>query len=166
MSDVIQKAAELDRIHTVCEECTWKCRWQWLARSAEGGLLAKGISESCRYACSRRRAVMEGVDQFEQGLNKLMVFTSSSAGGGLIPSALIWGMVGENISSRTLSNVYDCRGCLIKLCNITKGLGRDTLRRLPPASGYEGYEDYMRHVELWKGWIQWERGDPLVRNNT
>ncbi|KAG0137661.1 hypothetical protein HOY82DRAFT_646849 [Tuber indicum] len=54
------------------------------------------------------------------------------------------------------------RYCLIKLSNITKGLRLDTLSRLPPAPGYEGYQDYIWQVELWKRWIQWEKGDPLV----
>lgn len=54
------------------------------------------------------------------------------------------------------------RGCLIELSNITKNLRRETLPRLPPAPGYEGYEEFSRQVELWKKWIQWEKGDPLV----
>ncbi|KAG0137656.1 hypothetical protein HOY82DRAFT_597377 [Tuber indicum] len=52
--------------------------------------------------------------------------------------------------------------CLIELSNITKGLRLDTLSRLPPAPGYEAYQDYTRQVELWKRWIQWKQGDPLV----
>lgn len=54
------------------------------------------------------------------------------------------------------------RSCLIELTNTTKGLRRETLPRLPPAAGYDGYEDWTKQVELWKRWIQWEKDDPLV----
>lgn len=54
------------------------------------------------------------------------------------------------------------RSCLIELSNTTKGLRRETLPRLPPAPGYDGYEDWTKQVELWKKWIQWEKDDPLV----
>ncbi|KAG0137652.1 putative mRNA 3'-end-processing protein rna14 [Tuber indicum] len=54
------------------------------------------------------------------------------------------------------------RGCLIELSNITKALNRDTPSRLPPALGCGGYHDYIRRVELWKRWIQWEQGYPLI----
>ncbi|CAZ83898.1 unnamed protein product [Tuber melanosporum] len=80
-------------------------------------------------------------DQFEQGLNKLTA---------------------RKFLQERSPMFMTARGCLIELSNITKGLRRDTLSRLPPAPGYEGYEDYTRQVELWKKWIQWEKGDPLV----
>lgn len=54
------------------------------------------------------------------------------------------------------------RSCLIELSNTTKGLRRETLPRLPPGAGYDGYEDWTKQVELWKKWIQWEKDDPLV----
>ncbi|KAG0134433.1 hypothetical protein HOY82DRAFT_577307 [Tuber indicum] len=54
------------------------------------------------------------------------------------------------------------RYCLLRLSNITKGLRLDILSRLPPAPGYDGYQYYTRQLELWKRWIQWEKGDPQV----
>lgn len=45
---------------------------------------------------------------------------------------------------------------------ITLGLARTSLPRLPPAAGFDGYEEYMQQVELWKRWINWEKNDPLV----
>ncbi|KAG0137665.1 hypothetical protein HOY82DRAFT_535356 [Tuber indicum] len=51
---------------------------------------------------------------------------------------------------------------MLTLSNITNGHRLDTLSRLPTAPGYEGYQDYIWQVELWKSWIQWEKGDPLV----
>lgn len=46
--------------------------------------------------------------------------------------------------------------------NITRGLVRTTLPRLPPAPGFEGDQEYEQQVRLWKGWISWEQEDPLV----
>jgi cleavage stimulation factor subunit 3 len=54
------------------------------------------------------------------------------------------------------------RGAFIELSNITQGLNRATLPRLPPALGFDGDEEYLRQVEIWKRWIQWEKDDPLV----
>ncbi|XP_014561740.1 hypothetical protein COCVIDRAFT_85956 [Bipolaris victoriae FI3] len=45
--------------------------------------------------------------------------------------------------------------------NITRGVIRTTLPKLPPAAGFDGYEEYMNQVKLWKNWIQWEKSDPL-----
>ena len=46
--------------------------------------------------------------------------------------------------------------------NITRGLVRTNLPRLPPAPGFEGHAEYMEQVELWRRWIAWEKDDPLV----
>lgn len=49
-----------------------------------------------------------------------------------------------------------------ELDNITRGLHRTTLPKLPPAVGCDGDDEYLRQVELWRKWIQWEKDDPLV----
>ena len=36
------------------------------------------------------------------------------------------------------------------------------MARLPPAPGFDGYEEHREQVAIWKRWIQWERTDPLV----
>lgn len=46
--------------------------------------------------------------------------------------------------------------------NITRGLNRTTLPRLPPAFGFEGDREYLQQVDLWRKWISWEQEDPLV----
>jgi cleavage stimulation factor subunit 3 len=46
--------------------------------------------------------------------------------------------------------------------NITRGLIRTTLPRLPPAHGFDGEPEYMQQVDFWKKWISWEQEDPLV----
>jgi len=48
------------------------------------------------------------------------------------------------------------------LQNITRELNRTTLPSLPPALGFEGDLEYMRQVDIWKKWIDWEKDDPLV----
>jgi cleavage stimulation factor subunit 3 len=45
--------------------------------------------------------------------------------------------------------------------NITRGIQRTTYPRLPPAPGFDGHDDYMTQVKLWKKWIQWEKNDPI-----
>jgi len=48
------------------------------------------------------------------------------------------------------------------LDNLTRGLKRTTLPRLPPAPGFQGDQEFLEQVKLWKAWIAWEKDDPLV----
>jgi len=48
------------------------------------------------------------------------------------------------------------------LQNITRDLNRTSLPTLPPALGFEGDTEYVKQVEIWKRWIEWEKEDPLV----
>lgn len=50
----------------------------------------------------------------------------------------------------------------IALDNITRHLDRTNLPRLPPASGFNGDQEFRDQVEMWKKWIAWEKEDPLV----
>ena len=54
------------------------------------------------------------------------------------------------------------RSSSIALENITRDLVRTTRPRLPPALGFEGDAEYVKQVEIWKRWINWEKEDPLV----
>ena len=54
------------------------------------------------------------------------------------------------------------RSSYTEVQNITRDLKRTTLPALPPALGFDGDVEYMRQVEIWKRWIQWEKDDPLV----
>lgn len=42
------------------------------------------------------------------------------------------------------------------------GLDRDSLPKLPPLRGCAGDQEFGRQVGLWRGWIKWEKEDPLV----
>lgn len=48
------------------------------------------------------------------------------------------------------------------LQNITRNLKRHSIPVLPPAFGFDGYEEYMSQLEIWKNWAKWEKEDPLV----
>ena len=54
------------------------------------------------------------------------------------------------------------RSSATELENITRGLQRTSMPTLPPALGFDGDQEYLRQVELWKAWIRWEKADPLV----
>lgn len=54
------------------------------------------------------------------------------------------------------------RSSYTELQNITRDLNRTSLPRLPPVPGSEGDIEFGQQVEIWKRWIQWEKGDPLV----
>lgn len=56
----------------------------------------------------------------------------------------------------------DARSAYVQLQNITRDLDRTTLPKLPPAPGFEGYDEYMNQVEIWNAWIQFEKKDELV----
>lgn len=54
------------------------------------------------------------------------------------------------------------RSASTALENLIRGLQRTTLPRLPPAFGFEGDQEYLHQLDLWKKWISWEQDDPLV----
>jgi cleavage stimulation factor subunit 3 len=54
------------------------------------------------------------------------------------------------------------RSSFTELQNITRDLNRTSLPRLPPVPGSDGDIEFGQQVEIWKRWIQWEKGDPLV----
>ena len=54
------------------------------------------------------------------------------------------------------------RSSFTELQNITKELNRHSLPTLPPAPGFDGSAEYVKQVDTWKRWIQWEKNDPLV----
>lgn len=54
------------------------------------------------------------------------------------------------------------RSANTSLENVTRGLVRTTLPRLPPVPGFYGDQEFQEQVKLWKAWIAWEKDDPLV----
>lgn len=54
------------------------------------------------------------------------------------------------------------RSSYTELQNLTRDLNRTTFPRLPPVPGSDGDVEYLLQIEIWKRWINWEKGDPLV----
>jgi cleavage stimulation factor subunit 3 len=54
------------------------------------------------------------------------------------------------------------KGANMALENLTRNLQRINLPRLQPSLGFEGDQEYLQQVDLWKKWIAWEKDDPLV----
>ena len=79
-------------------------------------------------------------DQFEMGLNKT---------------------TGRKYLSDKSPSYMSAKSANTALENITRGLQRTNLPRLPPAPGFDGDQEYLEQVELWKKWIAWEKSDPL-----
>ncbi|KAL3434436.1 mRNA 3'-end-processing protein rna14 [Aspergillus tetrazonus] len=80
-------------------------------------------------------------DQFEMGLNKL---------------------TGRKFLQEQSPSYMTARSSYTELQNFTRDLNRTTLPRLPPVPGSEGDIEYLQQIEIWKRWINWEKGDPLV----
>ncbi|KAI9929067.1 mRNA 3'-end-processing protein rna14 [Aspergillus wentii] len=80
-------------------------------------------------------------DQFEMGLNKL---------------------TGRKFLQEQSPAYMTARSSFTELQNITRDLIRTTLPRLPPVPGSEGDVEFTQQVEIWKRWVKWEKGDPLV----
>lgn len=57
------------------------------------------------------------------------------------------------MTARSANNVLE---------NLTRGIIRTTIPRLPPMLGFEGDQEYLQQVDLWKKWLAWEQEDPLV----
>jgi cleavage stimulation factor subunit 3 len=79
-------------------------------------------------------------DQFEMGLNKT---------------------TGRKFLAERSPAYMSAKSANTALENVTRGLQRTNLPRLPPAPGFEGGDEYRQQVEIWKRWIAWEKSDPL-----
>jgi cleavage stimulation factor subunit 3 len=97
-------------------------------------------------------------DSFETGLSKINVCYNRP------PTIAIANSVsqGRKFLQERSPAYMTARTCYTQLQNMTKDLDRTTLPKLPPAFGFEGDTEYMRQVEIWKSWIQWEKDDNLV----
>ncbi|KAF3763067.1 hypothetical protein M406DRAFT_292694 [Cryphonectria parasitica EP155] len=69
--------------------------------------------------------------------------------------------LGRALVSQHSPSYMSAKSANMALDNMTRRLQRGNLPRLPPAPGFDGDEEYMDQVELWKKWIAWEKSDPL-----
>ena len=99
-------------------------------------------------------------DKFEMDLNKMTVST--------FYSCVITGVASvdraqgrKNLQEKS-TEYMTARSVKTTLYSMTRGLDRSTRPRLPPQLGFEGDEEYMQQVQLWRNWIAWEKDDPLA----
>ncbi|OWP04685.1 hypothetical protein B2J93_5704 [Marssonina coronariae] len=103
--------------------------------------LRKAYQRAINVPMSSLNGLWKEYDQFEMSLNKI---------------------TGRKFLQEKSPSYMSARSANTALENITRGIARTTLPRLPPAPGFEGDQDYLQQVQLWKGWIQWEQEDPLA----
>ncbi|KAI1210062.1 uncharacterized protein F4807DRAFT_423690 [Annulohypoxylon truncatum] len=104
-------------------------------------VLRKAYQRAISIPMANVNSLWKEYDQFEMGLNK---------------------MTGRKFLQERSPSYMTARSANTHLENITRGLKRTTLPRLPPAPGFEGDQEYLEQVRLWKTWIAWEKNDPLV----
>ncbi|KAK0625290.1 hypothetical protein B0T17DRAFT_508292 [Bombardia bombarda] len=79
-------------------------------------------------------------DKFEMNLNKL---------------------TGRKYLAEKSPSYMSAKSANTALENLTRGLQRTNVPRLAPAPGFDGDQEYMDQVQVWKRWIAWEKSDPL-----
>ncbi len=108
-------------------------------------------------------ALWKEYDAFEMGLNKLTVCCAH-----LYPFRMrrqpinTFLFQGRKFLQEKSPAYMSARSSYIELQNFTRGLNRTTMPSLPPALGFDGDLEYLKQIDLWKKWIQWEKDDPLV----
>ncbi|KAF9891138.1 mRNA 3'-end-processing protein rna14 [Aspergillus nanangensis] len=104
-------------------------------------LLRKAYQKAIAVPTQAVNTLWKEYDQFEMGLNKL---------------------TGRKFLQEQSPAYMTARSSYTELQNITRDLNRTTLPRLPPIFGSEGDMEFAQQVDIWKRWINWEKGDPLV----
>jgi cleavage stimulation factor subunit 3 len=103
-------------------------------------LLRKAYQRAICMPISNVNTLWKEYNQFEMGLNKT---------------------TGRKFLAERSPTYMSAKSAATALDNITRGLQRTTLPRLPPAPGFDGDKEYLEQVQLWKKWIAWEKTDPL-----
>ncbi|KAK6081648.1 cfia complex component [Seiridium cupressi] len=103
--------------------------------------LRKAYQRAICIPISNLNVLWKEYDQFELGINKV---------------------AGRKFLQERSPSYMSARSANTQLDSITRGLHRSTIPRLPPAPGFDGDLEFGEQVELWKKWIAWEKGDPLV----
>ncbi|KAF2963453.1 hypothetical protein GQX73_g10125 [Xylaria multiplex] len=104
-------------------------------------LLRKAYQRAICIPMANLNVFWKEYDQFELGLNK---------------------MTGRKYLQERSPAYMTARSANTALENITRGLKRTTLPRLAPVPGFDGDQEFLEQVKLWKAWVAWEKDDPLV----
>ncbi|KAI0129178.1 hypothetical protein BJ170DRAFT_707338 [Xylariales sp. AK1849] len=107
-------------------------------------LLRKAYQRAICIPMGNLNILWKEYDQFELGLNKV---------------------AGRKFLQERSPSYMSARSANTHLDNITRGLRRTTIPRLAPAPGFDGDQEYLEQVDLWRQWIAWEKEDPLVLNS-
>ncbi|CAK7201916.1 mRNA 3'-end-processing protein rna14 [Sporothrix eucalyptigena] len=102
--------------------------------------LRKAFRRATSVPISNVNQLWKEYDQFEMGLNKI---------------------TGRKFLAERSPAYMSAKSANTALDNLTRGLSRTTIPRLPPVAGFEGHQEYMTQVDLWQKWIAWEKSDPL-----
>ncbi len=102
--------------------------------------LRKAYQRAICVPISNVNTLWKEYDQFEMGLNKV---------------------TGRKFLAERSPSYMSAKSANTGLENMTRGLRRINLPRLPPVPGFDGDVEYMEQVDLWKKWIAWEKSDPL-----
>ncbi|KAL3493807.1 hypothetical protein BJX62DRAFT_199555 [Aspergillus germanicus] len=104
-------------------------------------LLRKAYQRAICVPMQALNTLWKEYDQFEMGLNKL---------------------TGRKFLQEHSPAYMTARSSFVEIQNITRDLNRTTFPRLPPVPGSEGDTEFLQQAEIWKRWLSWEKGDPLV----
>ncbi|WPG97801.1 Hypothetical protein R9X50_00058200 [Acrodontium crateriforme] len=107
----------------------------------KGDLVRKAYQRAIKVPHSELTKLWKEYDNFEMTLNKLSGRKQLSD------------MGPHYMTARTAKTQLDQR---------IEGLDRKGLPVLPPLHGFDGEDQFGTQVELWQGWIDWEKTDPLV----
>jgi cleavage stimulation factor subunit 3 len=126
--------------------------------------LRKAYHRAINVPMSTVNNLWKDYDQFEMALNKVTVRPRP------VPPhpvnnkwyGLLTHRQGRKFIQERSPGYMSAKSGNIALDNITRGLKRTNLPRLPPAPGFEGDQEFRDQVALWKKWIDWEKEDPLV----
>ena len=104
-------------------------------------LLRKAYQRAIRYPHSELTKLWKEYDHFEVNINKQM---------------------SRKFMQEHSPNYMTARAARTQLDQKLDGLDRKSLPVLPPLYGCAGEDAFATQVENWRGWLQWEKEDPLV----
>ncbi|KAF9731403.1 hypothetical protein PMIN04_004877 [Paraphaeosphaeria minitans] len=103
-------------------------------------ILRKAYQRAIAVPTNATMEIWRDYDRFEMNLNKVQ---------------------GRKHLQEKSASYMTARSAITVAENITRGIYRTTLPKLPPAPGFDGAEDFTKQVQAWKNWIEWEKSDPL-----
>ena len=104
-------------------------------------LLRKAYQRAVKLPHGELTKLWKEYDNFELGINKA---------------------TGRKFLQEQSPHYMTARTAKTQLDNRIEGLDRKSLPTLPPLYGCAGEDEFGLEVEKWRGWLEWEKEDPLV----